>query len=256
MRCTLNHFSLPKLGNEQSDYEDAFAPKSNGMLEQQSLSIAVSDGASESSFASDWAKMLTRAFVREPSASAEALKAQTEFLAKRWQSFVNRRPLSWFAEEKLRLGAFATLLGVQLSSGSSGSNETGRWLAIAVGDSCLFQVRNDNLICAFPLANSAEFGNSPILLSSNLARNAQVWKNVQVHSGEWKIGDAFLLATDALACWFLSQYERNECPWNILFGFAEDSNPSESFKTWADKSREILQMKNDDITLVIFSLGA
>lgn len=254
MKFTLNHFWLQKLGNEQSDYEDAFAPRINGTLDQQSFSLAVADGAAESSFASDWAKMLTRAFVKEPFTNIEALQSRTEILSQRWHSFVKRRPLPWFAEEKVRLGAFATLLGVELAPSSNGSHESGSWSAIAAGDSCLFQVRNDDLVRSFPISSAGEFGSSPTLLSTNLVRNSQLWEKVKCQTAEWQPGDLLLLSTDALACWFLSQHENNEKPWNILLGFTEDSSPSESFEAWAADARRAAHLKNDDITLLIIRL--
>lgn len=250
MKFTLNHFWLQKLGNEQADYEDAFAPRINGTLEQKNFSLSVADGATESSFASDWAKMLTRAFVKEPFTNIEALQARTQVLSQRWHSFVNRRPLHWFAEEKVRLGAFATFLGVTLGSNSNGSSQSGNWSAIAVGDSCLFQIRNNELLCSFPISNPADFGSSPTLLSTNLNSNSKLWERVKCHSADWVSGDHLLLTTDALACWFLFQHQNNEKPWNILLGFTEDSSPSESFQTWANDERRSSHLKNDDITLL------
>lgn len=254
MIFTLNHFCLPKLGNEQADYEDAFAPKISGTVSQKSFSVAVADGATESSFASDWAKMLTRNFVKEPFSEIETLKTRTEMLSQRWQSFVKRRPLPWFAEEKVRFGAFATLLGLQLVSNSDGTDESGFWSAIAIGDSCLFQVRGDNLLRSFPISTAAKFSNSPMLLSSNLVHNLQIWKNVRVYTADWKVGDIFLLATDALACWILSEHEHNERPWNIFLGFREDSEKTQLFRAWADNVRRSSNLKNDDITLLLLKL--
>ncbi len=254
MRFTLKHFWLQKFGNEQADYEDAFAPRIDGTIEQQVLSLAVADGATESSFASDWAKMLTRAFVKDPFTSIETLQARTEILSQKWHSVVNRRPLPWFAEEKVRLGAFSTLLGVTITSYSNGSSQSGIWSAIAVGDSCLFQIRNDDLLRSFPISNVDEFGCSPTLLSTNLSRNSQLWERVKCHTAEWMSGDYLLLTTDALARWFLFQHQNNKKPWNILLGFTEDLFPSESFQTWADDERRSSHLKNDDITLLIAKL--
>lgn len=251
VRVSLNRFFAQKAGNEPDDYEDAFAPKVSGPIQADSIALAVSDGAGETSFAKEWAKMLARSFAKEPFTTKDTLQVQTELLAKRWQSIVNRRPLPWFAEEKVRLGAFAALLGVQFYSGINASSESGQLSAVAVGDSCLFQIRNDQLVLSFPLQRSADFNNSPILLSSNLARNARVWEGVKLQSAEWKVGDTFLLATDALACWFLSEHERNERPWNILVGFSEDPMPSHSFELWTKATRSTLQMKNDDTTCLL-----
>ena len=254
MRLTLNQFWLQKLGNRLSDYEDAFAPKMNGNIEEDCFSLAIADGASESSFASDWAKMLTRAFVKEPFTDIETLQSRTEILSQRWHRFVNRRPLPWFTEEKVRLGAFASLLGVTVESNYNGSKQSGSWWAIAIGDSCIFQIRNDELVSSFPLKNAIEFGNSPSLLSTNLKSNSQLWEQFKCHTDTWLVDDFLVLTTDALACWFLAQHERNEKPWQTLLGFAEDSSPFNSFKAWVDNARQSSQLKNDDITLLILKL--
>jgi serine/threonine protein phosphatase PrpC len=254
MRFSLHHFCLQKLGNEEADYEDAFAPKIEGIIDQETFAIAIADGATESSFASEWARMLTRAFVKERFTNIQALQVRTEILSKRWHTFVNRRPLPWFAEEKVRLGAFTTLLGVELASNSNGSDESGSWSAIAVGDSCLFQVRNGDLVISFPISSAGEFGSSPTLLSTNLACNSQLWEKVMLQTAEWHSGDILLLATDALARWFLTEYENNEKPWDILFGFTEDPSPRESFQAWANDARRSNRLANDDITLIIVRL--
>lgn len=237
-----------------ADYEDAFAPKIKGTRDQQSFYLAVADGATESSFASEWAKMLTRAFVKKPFTTIETLQDRTKILSKRWERIINEISLPWFAEEKARQGAFATILGLELNSSPNSSHESGSWSAIAVGDTCLFQIRNENLICSFPISDASEFGNTPPLLSTNLARSSQLWEYVKTHSAEWKVGDVFLLATDAIACWFLYEHERDERPWNILLGFPEDPRPSKSFKLWADNARRSSKLKNDDLTLLLLEL--
>lgn len=253
MHCSLAHFSLPKLGNDSGDYEDAFSPK--GYSGGLNLSVAIADGATESSFASEWARMLARAFAKEPLMSIDLLKTRTEDLSRRWHSVVTRKPLQWYAEEKIRSGAFSTLLGAQIATASNGSSlDGGRWSAIAIGDSCLFQVRQDKLLTSFPLQKSIEFGNSPTLLSSNLSRNSEVWGRVKEISSRWELGDLFFLATDALASWFLSQHEQDQKPWHILLNVCNAPNSEQSFKIWADDLRINAKMKNDDVTLLLLKL--
>ncbi len=254
MQFSIAQFHLPKFGNEKNEYEDAFAPKRHGRFECNSLSLAIADGASESSFAAEWAKMLTRAYVKEPFFNVPHLQSQIEKLADRWKSFVQRRPMPWFAEEKVRMGAFSTLLGIHLSEDSTDAMQTGKWSTIAVGDSCLFQVRGDILTESFPISKSSDFGISPTLLSSNDSKNKSVWDQVAFKAARWQIGDMFFLVTDALAFWFLSQHEHNERPWEILAGFVEDNNPIESFTTWVNNARASSTLKNDDVTLMIVKL--
>jgi len=257
MKFTLNYFSLQKLGNEEADYEDAFEPKRSGIIERSILSLAIADGATESSFASDWAKMLTRDFVRKPYSTIEVLKNRTRILSRDWHKVVNGKPLPWFIEEKIRLGAFTTFLGVRLTSFSKDTKQSGKWSAIAIGDSCIFQIRDDNLVYSFPISNSEEFTRTPALLSTNLNQNLILWKNKLVKccsKRDWRTGDFFILATDALACWFLTQYENNDKPWNTLLKFTKDPSPSNSFQTWIDEVRRSCLLKNDDVTLLILRL--
>ena len=58
----MNHlaFSLPKRRNAPEEYEDAFA------CDCELGRFALADGASESSFAEVWARLLVEQFVQEP----------------------------------------------------------------------------------------------------------------------------------------------------------------------------------------------
>ena len=106
-----NAFHAQKRGNTLSEYEDAFAfSLASGQL--RTLRVAISDGATESSFAGEWAKMLVRNLRDDWFSDADDLKTRIEALGNHWKSVVKRRPLPWFAEEKVRQGAFATLLAI------------------------------------------------------------------------------------------------------------------------------------------------
>jgi len=253
---TFSKYYLQKRGEEASDYADAFSyePKNGPASSNRPLVIAISDGASESAFSKPWAKMLVRSFVKRPFRSVDDVRSEVQLLSQSWHRAIHYRPLQWFAEEAAALGAFATLLGVEIFTDSSESIKSGDWSAIAIGDSCLFQVRDDQLIESFPLLHSADFGNSPTLLSSNVSRNELVWDKVLVRSSAWKTGDVFFLTTDALAHWFLFQHERNERPWEIFLGFNQDGNPIQSFSAWVKTQRSLSQLKDDDVTLLSIKL--
>src|SRR6266568_755912 len=65
MRAPVTAWWAPKAGNAADEYEDAYA------VEPAALRYAVADGASETSFAKQWAELLVERFVHEPPAPAE-----------------------------------------------------------------------------------------------------------------------------------------------------------------------------------------
>jgi hypothetical protein len=236
---------VQKAGNPEEEYEDAFWPKRRVSGEEcKGVSLAVADGATESSFSGVWARQLARAYCRGAIASANT-NASLLTKQRAWARYVGRKPLPWYAEEKVRNGAFSTILGLTLSdeddSGSSGS-----WQAIAVGDTCLAHVRADELLKTFPLTKSEEFNNSPFLLGSNPDSNKDIEANIHTGEGGWKQGDKFYLMTDALAAWFFREVEENRMPWRTLVDLESEDLP---FRPWVEGLRNTKQIRNDDVTL-------
>lgn len=242
---------LPKAGNTREEYEDAYWPESADR-EARVFRAAVGDGATETSFSGLWAQLLTRAYARGR-LSARHWERSLATLQQVWQSEVGREPLPWYAEEKVRQGAFSSLVGLTLAHGRDG---VARWHAIGVGDSCLFQMRGGALLAAFPLATVAEFGSRPYLLSSNPARNGELSEHLLGAEGEARPCDTFHLLTDALASWFLAESEAGRCPWNELEAGTEDP---ETFGIWLSSLRAGGSLRNDDVTALtihIYSLEA
>jgi hypothetical protein len=115
----------------------------------------------------------------------------------------------------------------------------GNWRAVCVGDSCLFHVRPKQAIRAFPYHTPDEFNNHPALLSTDTdaafdAHNAR---------GKWRDGDYFLLMTDALAHFFLSQRKMRGM-------LAADSLDHAGFASMIEAARGDRICRNDDVTLV------
>ncbi len=226
--CRVLH--QPKHGHSADEYEDAFA------ADPQAGRFAVADGASESSFAGLWARLLVEGFVQAAPNWLEAVR-------RTWAARVDGASLPWYAEAKRADGAFATLLGLVVTQG--------RWHGLAVGDSCLFQVRQDRLIEAFPLGRSAEFGNRPRLIGSRSAGGA----GQDVHAerqGTWQPGDQLLLMTDALAQWFLRRHEAGQRPWQEFVRFTADAEAA--FAAWIESRRADDGLRNDDVTLVLIGV--
>lgn len=239
-------FSVPKRGSSEEEYEDAF---SHDVLLGR---FAIADGASESSFARRWAELLVRGYVSlPPSLSRRRGQRLLEWLRplrKQWSDSVPWATLAWYAEEKARAGAFASLLG--LSVRSRASEPRGRWTGIALGDSCLFHLRGPALLRAFPVARSSDFGNSPLLLRSIEDGRHSSLHSVLLAKGRCRPGDRFVLATDALAQWLLSATERGEDPWDAANSIVDQ----DAFADWVARLRADQLLRNDDVTLMVIEV--
>ena len=234
----------PKAGNSPEEYEDAFRV--------DAARIAVSDGASESAFAREWATALVKAFVDQPPETCGLTEESlNEWLApaqEQWRGCVPWDRIPWHGEAKARAGAFATLLGLTVEAAPD-DPERLSWRALAVGDSCLFVVRGGRLSLSFPLDDAAQFDNNPALICSNPDNAGDLWEGVRKHGGECEAGDLFILATDALACWFLAQNAAGEKPWETLLALG----PAE-WDAWVEEQRREGLMRNDDTTLVVIEV--
>jgi len=259
MKVLVTSFSLQKNGNEPDENEDAFYPKRDGERHGQLFRFAVADGASESMLSGKWADILVTTFSRfkVPSNNFKGFleRANTNWSSWRKDYLYKRqkwgRPIQWFEEPGLRAGAYSTFLGLTLID--SEEEKSGKWHAIALGDTCVFQIRNDNLEAKFPLENSSEFNNRPLLVSSNYPFDERIIESWKERDGGWCVADRFYIMTDALATWFLEQSESSNVPWRILCDFGRSERP-QSFENWIRELRVTGQIRNDDITLVRIDL--
>ena len=242
-------FWLPKAGNTEAEYEDAFWPTElspNGEVERSDFRVAVADGATEASFSALWAKLLVRSYARGrfvPHRLEPALRS----LQQQWHRMATRRPLPWYAEEKAKLGAAAAFLGLHLREGGS-RRRGGAWEAIALGDCCLMQVRTGTVIKRFPIECAHDFSNSPFLLSSNSSACEGWLERMRRARGGWLAEDCFYLMTDALAAWFMREEEGGGAPWELLRDLGTADAPE--FLDWVAGLRSAKRMRNDDVTLI------
>lgn len=246
-------FWVPKAGNQDSEYEDAYCPIGPIDAEGASLSrFAVADGATETSFSRLWAKQLVEAYIAGEFEKIPDWKWLAE-LQEKWSSTVNSKPLPWYAEQKIESGAFAAVVGLTLTSPEADS-QAGTWHAEAIGDSCLFQIRDSQIVTKFPLGAAEEFTNSPTLIASKPGE-ASGLASLVLKEGGWECGDQFYLMTDAVAAWFLWATENSESPWEIVrdLDAADEATAGKfglrSFRQWVDCARAQGLMRNDDVTL-------
>jgi hypothetical protein len=237
MRIRTSAFWLPKKGNSPDEYEDAVCPADAVEHDDaDQFKCAVADGATETSFAALWANLLVQGYASE---------LNLKDLRHEWQEQVHEKPLPWYAEEKVDSGAFAALIGLVISEDST-------WKAEAIGDSCLFQIRDGKMLFSFPILLSEDFNNSPFLLSSSPSDTTADEGLPEKKDGDWQSGDQFVLMTDALSHWTL---KRNEERGDAVEQLAAIED-KEAFEKFVDAQRRAVDdegkslMRNDDVTIL------
>jgi len=253
MLVRITSFCMQKLGNEPSEYEDSI------YYDLEKRKFAVADGASECCFAKIWAAILTEFFVKSDLSlfSFENLSAdvtEKAFLSflfivqQEWNNRVDWANLPWNVLEKAKKGAFATFLGLEIGENHGKGKNLYGWQAIAVGDCCLFRMKNEKLIDLFPICDSAQFGSMPSMLSSVPSPNASDQYEVDSLEGKIESGDTIILATDAVAKWIIQESEAGRDVCKDLV-----SLESGELKSYFEGLIESGKMKNDDITVLILS---
>jgi hypothetical protein len=247
MRVSAQAFWAPKAGNQESEYEDAFWPRCPIVSKKDSsFRFAVADGATETSFSGAWAKQLVRAFSRGE-LEGPGFPERLHLLRKRWLKVVSRPPMAWYAEEKIRSGAFAAIVGLVLKDTPEPKGQ-GTWTALAVGDSCVVQLREEELLRCFPIQRSDQFNNSPRLFASTNIQGEADAPALPATCGTCNEGDTFYLMTDATACWFLKEVESGHVPARELRNLSDGK--SKHFQSWLKTLRERRVVRNDDVTIV------
>jgi hypothetical protein len=250
MDVVVRAFRLPKDGNgpEQCDDAWAVAPDRNR--------FAAADGASDSFRSGRWAQQLADAFVQAPFAAAAAASDHPNGAASRLAFDEWIRPfregwaratdeewdrLPWYAQRKAAKGGHTTLVGLELLGD--------RWTAVAVGDSCLFHLRDGRLLVPFPLDDPAQFDTSPDLIPTEAPNQDRASPVLRSAEGDVRQSDVFILATDALACWALGTQAKD--PWQTLTAVRDDG----AFEQLVAILRKEQAVRNDDMTLLVVEVG-
>lgn len=262
MRAFVSTFAVPKAGSTAEEYEDASNVEPAGGDDAEVtgpwLAAAVADGASEAMLAGRWARHLTTTYTG--ARADQDLTATILAAAAGWDEveagYRHARdeagePIAWYEEDGLRRGAYATIVGVHLLDGPTARQ--GPLLVAALGDACLFQVRDDELITAFPIDDPAEFDTRPGLAPSRPLDPAKIGEHVVALRTAWQQGDQLLLASDALAQWFLAQAQVGGRPWRTLSDLGTDAEIG-GFAALVDGCRANGSLKNDDTTLLRIDL--
>ncbi|WP_066945585.1 hypothetical protein [Streptomyces lushanensis] len=266
-------FLVPKTGSSSEECEDAIDVLLSP--ETSSLFAAVSDGASESLLAGAWARQLVHGAVALMSAADEESVVGQDGLSRfvvedllartvdQWDGYLAKyeaeriargRPITWYEQPGLDKGAFATLMAVHMREAPADPENpkaVRRWIwrAFALGDSCLFHLRDGRLLTSFPITDGHGFGITPQLLGSRNRNASLIADRVSTATGELRTEDELLLATDALAAWLLSHPEVDSGGAGRQLGRLADLD-QELFAEWVQNERDKSRMRNDDVALV------
>jgi len=244
MRLRAGVASRAKRGNSVEEYEDAFFPPEFLTELELPFACAVADGATESSFSGLWAKLLTEAYTQ--ATDLTHLQQLVDSARGHWHEKTSSQSLPWYAEQKLEKGAYATLLGVTIDKAEFPSHL--KWEALAVGDSCLFHVRNHEAVATFPIKSAEELTARPMLLPS-IGHETKDTSLYQMGQGILETGDRLYLVTDAIAGWIFTSLDRSEKPLDVLDQIVR-TGTAECFHELVERLWDQNRLKNDDCTVL------
>jgi len=212
---------------------------------------AIADGTTTGIFSRPWARILTEAAVADTpqpgdeKAFAGWLAAQRET----WTSQIDVSNLAWFQRPKLREGAFSTLLWIRLSPCDEDDRKpqpNWRLHCCAVGDSCLFHVRQGKVLQTFPLQTAEQLEADPVVIGSMNLNRDQFLEFASIDES-CRPGDLLVLCTDAVAEWWLRAHESGNPPaWEDFWDMSH-----ERWKEEIIALRHAGQMRYDDATMVL-----
>jgi hypothetical protein len=238
--------SIPRSGSERHQLDDAGAW---AIHPDDTLHIAVADGATESIYSGLWARTLTDAAIRQYPWDGTAIR--WAWLAEASRRFSCLLPdlsdAPWYIHNKLLDGSFATLSASRLDL-SSATLE-----AVAVGDSCIAIISDTAAgVQIFPAryANPASFRGGPALVPSNPRFAERLDLVAEMDSFQLPAGGVqVLLLTDALAHWFVTELSAGQGRWRTLLSIPEDG----VFRDFALAERHAGRLRDDDTLLIRFS---
>lgn len=259
MEIQFKRFSMPKNASMFKEYQDATysagpdyaIPYFEFSEDQDEFRCALADGATDTVFSKRWAELLMSGYAinewSEKSISSQSLAG----LRERWESHVAVKELPWYTLEKAKRGAAAALVSLRISDVGR------RWSGVAIGDSCLFHIRNRTVIARLPEFSASDFSNVVSLVSTNnesIDDDFEQLKHLR-DKDNWLPGDRFYLMSDALASWFIKKIEDGKQFQAItLLGRFDTQLEFERFVTAERKkvsSSGARALPDDDTTLIV-----
>lgn len=205
-------------------------------------------------FPKEWADIIVQKFCSS-SDSVEAIKNSLEDWLKPLQEewiknyLISSKysELPWWAKGSASKNhASATFIGLKLKQLNSGKEKI--WEAVAIGDSCLFRISSDlNKLESFPIKNYQEFTTVTDCFHSSPEYK---YSELKYKEGIYEEDDVFLLATDALSQWILSDSVQSSRDWEKLINLSSQ----EEFASFVENVRSSNLIRNDDTSLAIIKI--
>ena len=240
MRIRLRYHLAPKHGCPPEECEDALG------LNLEARSFAVTDGATEAFASGQWAKHLAHKWALSEVRPLEVhdFRAWVAAQGGIWHDTWKEKKLPWYAEAKERDGSFAAFVGLKLDE-----LPNPRWRALALGDSCLFHCHDDKLLRALPLADADKFTATPQLVASRPELHEAAFATTVMANGDFRQGDVFWLASDAIAAWLLRAWrEQDKLAAHLTELLLEERG--EELNELIEHQRQTGNMRDDDVALV------
>lgn len=243
-------FITHKKAEKDSDCQDCFR------INAENKSLAVSDGMSQSIFQKKWAEILVSAYTDgqgwEPSKEPDNATVKN-VLSGKWKDYVLKRIEEQRQEGKDRAAdrnerslvegksAGATFLGVRFSGN--------RWEGDVLGDTCLIEIEDGEIIRIETSQNNSSFDNTPDYYDSN---NLNSGKGQVKHiKGVLESNKILLLVSDPFSDLFNEHKKTGSVKELVEQLFKLGSH--KDFVALVDDWREQLEMHNDDSTLIIIT---
>ena len=245
---TPKRFTTQKEAENPEDNQDALD------LNHPKGRYAVADGATRSFFPKEWAVLLVRHFCESADFSLFS-KEEGD-----WRAWIAPIQKEWYEQIKEKINeqdvfyltnafntresAVSTFIGIEFNMND------GEWMAMIVGDSCLFH-KSDSEFESYPMKNSADFTNQPENFASFPKDN---FSEPVFESGHASSGDTFILATDALAKWILEHKEIGQL--DVALNTLQAIETVKEFHQFVDNARheKSIRLINDDVTLMLISV--
>ncbi|WP_307734351.1 hypothetical protein [Xanthomonas albilineans] len=209
--------------------------------------IILSDGASESFDAKNWAALLIEQFLQKPTHLSEAIKTCT----RQYEALYDSQNLSWSKAAAYARGSFCTLLVAQ------DEPEQQQIRITTIGDSFAALTDGEQMLAWTPYESSEQFAIHPTLISTKPDLNAPLFDD---ENGVWTeviwryeiTGYRILLCmTDALAAWLLEHQERGD---RTALERLHAIRELKELVSLVEEERTKGSMKRDDTTLIIVAL--
>jgi hypothetical protein len=214
-------------------------------LNLEARCFAVTDGATEAFASGQWAKHLAHKWALSEVRPLDAYDFRAWVAAQGgiWHETWKDKKMPWYVEAKERDGSFAAFVGLKLRE-----IPTPRWQALALGDSCLFHRRDGKLLRAFPLDDAEKFTATPALVASRPELHEAAFAKTVTAEDEFRQGDVFWLASDAVAAWLLRAWAEQDPQAARLSDLLREKRADE-LNELVEQQRQAGNMRDDDVAL-------